>query len=353
MITTGTELESQRERAASDATPVMTELVKRLCQSLSVIACLWSLFSCIYYVYPYIRPGAEVVYQHKVTIENTPGLFSKHAKVRVLAFGDSQVLAGFRPAEFDSQLKENRIQVRSYNLGEPGESQFLKHLQSAVHGGNIPSIVLLTKPWMPRDAKRVNAFHYLSDDDGIMSNLFPFRNLPRDLVLFTMLARNRGGFGAFYDRSRAQVRQMELDRGWYFIAGLSTYTDHRLPAEYREDADTPETVDARSFTPTGDEFQKLRELASRYHIAYVYIPTYRRIGERHAPPAINTKAVADLSGFKEFTIAGPDYWLYPNSAFSDPKHLNPDGARRYTDDLATLLLPMLEHNGQVGMRSVE
>jgi hypothetical protein len=144
-----------------------------------------------------------------------------------------------------------------------------------------------------------------------------------------------------------------LDRGWYFIASLSAYKDHRLPADYHENADSQETIDERSFTPAGDEFHMLRRLALQYHIAYVYIPTYRRIGERHAPPAINTKAVADLRPFKEFTIAGPDYWLYPNSAFSDPKHVNPEGARRYTDDLAALLLPLLKSAGKIGVRSDE
>ena len=49
-----------------------------------------------------------------------------------------------------------------------------------------------------------------------------------------------------------------------------------------------------------------------------------------------------MKGHPRFTPAGPNYFLFANRYFSDPVHLNPEGARVYTRRLAEILAPILD-----------
>ena len=69
------------------------------------------------------------------------------------------------------------------------------------------------------------------------------------------------------------------------------------------------------------------------------MPTYYREG-LYAPAGSNR---ADRIALRNHGIEllGPDYWLYPNRAFSDPTHLNPNGAEAHTRRLWDLLQPVI------------
>jgi hypothetical protein len=71
----------------------------------------------------------------------------------------------------------------------------------------------------------------------------------------------------------------------------------------------------------------------------VFVPSYLRVGS-HAPSEADSRVREGLAGH-DIEVRGPDYWLYPNRFFSDPGHVNPEGAAAYTRDLWRLLAPVI------------
>jgi hypothetical protein len=64
-----------------------------------------------------------------------------------------------------------------------------------------------------------------------------------------------------------------------------------------------------------------------------------RLGSR-APSEADAR-VREALARHGIEVRGPDYWLYPNRIFSDPGHVNPEGAATYTRDLWELLAPVI------------
>ena len=299
-----------------------------------LLAILWLSFYFLWRELPYVRAGAAVVYSAKEAQERSGQIFppSVPFSSRLIVFGNSKVLAGFIPQIFDAEMAA-RTGARPYsaNMGKPDESRFVQDLALLAARGQAPRDVLVTLPWAIESAK--------VDDDQTMDKLFPFRKLPRDLILFSLLSSSRGGPAALYRFGEQAVSAMQQNRGWYFIAGQSHYPGNRLPDEFHLGTDTPDRVDDPAFFPTGPEFQQLNQLAERYDLRIRIVPSYHRTGELAPSPAYAATVAKRLSGWPRFTVAGPNYFLFPARYFSDPVHLNPEGAALYTRQLAGLLTP--------------
>ena len=313
----------QRFEKASEP-PLPKRPLRSLVQFCALLALLWCLFFALYAAFPYVRSGAETIYMAKA------GLLSRGIDADLVIFGNSKALAGFRPASFDAATG-----IRSYNLGLPDEDRFISNLEKLA-ANRAPRLVLLTMTQSATERK-ANLFHYLDNDRATADRLFPFRHFPRDLTLFLLRSRTQGGPASFYRQSEGLVARMEADRGYYFIEAQS---QGRLPPDFHLPGDRPDFVNARTILNPGD-LARLQSLAERYDMQIWFVPSYYRPDEYASPPAENAGLAAMIRTNPRFHLAGPDYWIFPLAYFSDPAHLNPEGAEVYTRRLAELLSPAI------------
>lgn len=301
--------------------------------ALALLAALWGLFAFADTALPYVRPGAEVVYAAKAEAIASARLFRPDAPVKLVIFGNSKVLSGFRPALFD-ELSGGL--VSSYNLGLPDYLLFVDNLERLCRRGERPTHVLLPFPWPGEPDQPFDLFRPGIKDELVMDRLFPFRKLPRNLMVFAARARSKGGPRAFYEECRRQTEAMLAQRGYYFIEGQSHYPGHRLPDDFRLQKDDPSRPFTRPVPLDARAFHQLREVLDRCDTRAIFVPVFQREGE-YAPVDGVSPVAAALAPFPRFATRGPDYWAFPNRAFSDPEHLNEEGAGQYTRRLWDLL----------------
>lgn len=310
----------------------------RMARFIGIVAALWILFFFADSALPYIRPGAEVVYAAKSEVIQTGALFRPDAHVKLVIVGNSQVLTGFKPELFDSL---SGATVSSYNIGLPDFLMFAGNLENLCRRGETPTHVLLMFPWADGEESSFSLFHPGIDDNRVISQLFPFRKLPRNLLLFAARSRSRGGLRAYYADCRRQSQVMLDQKGYYFIEGQSHYPEHRLPDDFRLQRDDPSQPFVRSVSTNSLEFRRLSAIVEKYGVKVIFVPRYFREGEI-GPAAPVSAITANLSSHPQISVQGPDCWLLPNRYFSDPTHLNPEGAEHYTRRLWALLEPVLK-----------
>ena len=309
----------------------------RMIQFIGIIAALWILFFVTDSSLPYIRPGAEVVYTAKSDVIQTGTLFRPEARVKLVILGNSQVLTGFKPELFDSL---SGATVSSYNIGLPDYLMFAGNLEKLCRRGQAPTHVLLMFPWADAEEKSFSLFHPGIDDNLVISQIFPFRTLPRNFLLFAARSRSRGGLRTYYQDCRRQSQAMLDQKGYYFIEGQSHYPGHRLPDDFRLQKDDTSQAFTRSVSTDSPEFRRLYAIVEQYGVKVIFVPRYFREGEV-GPSAPTSTIIAKVATYPEISVQGPDCWLLPNRYFSDPTHLNPEGAEHYTRRLWALLEPVL------------
>jgi len=309
--------------------------------AIGLLAVVWLLLFAADRALPYIQPGAEVVYSAKTQAIRNGALFRRDAPVKVVIFGNSQVLTCFQPDLFDSLSGGT---VSSYNLGLPDYLRFIAHLEDLCQRGERPTHVLLMFPWEDEPEKRLNLFRPGINDKYWMDTLFPFRKLPRNLVLFAARSRSRGGLVAYYEACRRQTQAMLEQKGYFFIEAQSHFPGHRLPDGFRLQKDDPTQPFLRSAPTEGPIFEQMLALARRYDIQFILVPRYFREGEV-APPPPQSAFAAKLAAYPHISVQGPDCWLLPSRYFSDPTHLNREGGDYYTRRLWELIGPTLKPPG--------
>lgn len=302
-------------------------------------AVLWFVFYGIFQTFPYLSEGSEVIYRAKVDQEFHGTIFPRGAAAsRLLMFGTSTTLAGFIPAHFDGLAEVDGLSVFSYNSGYPGRSEFVPQLTKIVQNkSNIPDIVLLTVPWAPSENAR-GLFRPFSDDHKIADLLFPFRHLLRDSLSFLVTSREHGGPAAFYRESGLNVSRMLQDRGYYFISEQSHYPHNRLPDNFRLGSDRPDYVYFRTADAGSSELSQLNSIIERNHIQCFFVPDYQREGKVAPAPEVDRPFAELLQHHTSCKVLGPDYYLLPNRMFSDQTHLNPEGAKVYTEAIYRLVV---------------
>jgi hypothetical protein len=207
---------------------------------------------------------------------------------------------------------------------------------------NVPDILLLTSPW---DSTRAgfSVFRPFPNDHDIVDRLFPFRYLLRDSFSFLISSREHGGVANFYREARLNHAKMLQDRGYYFISEQSHYANNSLPDDFHLGSDRPDRVDLRSADVNSRELSELNAIIREHHIQCYFVPVYERANEAAPAPGIDRPFAELLERYTSCKMLGPDYYLYPNHMFSDVVHLNPEGARVYTEALYRLLAkPVLE-----------
>jgi hypothetical protein len=307
-------------------------------RSLVVFFVLWAIFYGLFRAFPYLSTGSEVIYRSKLNQEINGSIFPSNTTARrLLICGDSHILAGFIPAEFDRLAAADGFDFYSYNSGYPARWSFVPELGKMVEkSSGVPNILLLTMPW--GTAKRgFNGFRLLQDDHDIADRLFPFRYLIRDTLSFLVTSKGHGGPWKFYGESRHNDAEMIQDRGYYFISELSEYPNNTLPDDFHLATDQPDVVADRSADSQSEELRALNRIVDEHHIQCYFVPTYARVGQQALPPDIDRSFAEFLNRYSSCKLLGPDYYLYPNRMFSDAVHLNRQGAKLYTKDIYKLL----------------
>jgi hypothetical protein len=304
--------------------------VRTVARFFFLLALAWIILDGAYSAFPMIRPGADVVKEAKFESLVKGQLFLPTDRYRILVFGNSKTMAGFRPEEFDDAFK---TEIRSYNLGLPGDARFLPILKAALAAGNIPTHVFMTIPWDSKSKPR--PLDLLRDDESLIYQLIPFRDLPRDVVVFA--ATSHFQFRQKYEEAIQERDKMLAHRGWYYIKGQNFFPSGELPDDYSIPTDHPDEFLPRQVPEHSFMLSELNKLSRQYHFKVVLIPgNMRRHAEAAAPQSDEARSI-NFRGNADFRIIGPDYWIYPPADYSDPVHLNPAGATAYTHDLAQLI----------------
>jgi len=309
---------------------------------LIVFAIIYACFYAVWSRFPYVETGASLVKQGKRELARTANPFADAppGAIKVMTFGHSKMLSGFIPSLFDSRMSEAGVpSVYSYNFGLPGEERFVADLEVMVERGVAPDVAIFIVSWPAADEPGPTFFHFIQNEREIMEQLFPFRHLPRDTAIMAIEARGSlNGFARVYAEARRIVNQVQVNRGYYFIARQSHYPNDELPDVFRSPGDTPLTPYERAILGGPVRDRLLARLAA-HKVRALFVPSYYREGEFAAPPPRNLASAAALEGRVGVDLLGPDYWRYPNKLFADPTHLNPRGAEDYTLDLSKLVAP--------------
>jgi hypothetical protein len=272
-----------------------------------------------------------------LNLEASGPIFPDNRQVlRVLIFGNSKILAGFVPSFFDQMAAAGNLKVSSFNSGFPGSDLVLPPLKEMCERGQAPDVLLLTLPWRP-DPPRRTVFRFIPDDHAIILQLFPFRNLARDLTSFLMAAPSHGGLVNYYRQAEENEKESIAQRGHYLILQQSRFPGGRLPDDFHLASDQPNTIPSRVAVRQGSEITELNQLIKQYHMGCYYVPYYLRIGEAAAPPGYDQQFATEVEQLTPCKLLGPSYYLYPNKLFSDQTHLNGTGARVYTAALYHLV----------------
>jgi hypothetical protein len=301
----------------------------------------WILFYGVFQSLPYLSSGSDIIYRAKLDREFNGSIFPANASARrVLIFGDSRVLTGFIPDQFDGLATADGLNLSSYNSGYPARTAFMPALKEISENKlNTPDILLLTFPWR---STHFNAFRPLPEDHDIVDQLFPFRYLPRDILSFLILSWEHGGVFNFYRNGPLQAAKMIQDRGYYFLADMSHYPNKTLPDSASLTSDMPHKVDLRVADPASDELTELNRIIQEHHMQCYFVPLPLRAGTLAQGPEIDRSFADLLERSTPCKLLGPDYYLYPNHMFSDYIHLNPEGAKIYTEAIYRLLAKKLQ-----------
>lgn len=291
----------------------------------------WLLLYVVHAALPLVQSGALAINAAKFDRLAGQPMFAPGDRTRIMVFGNSKVVSGFDPSQFDAAFGPG---VRSYNLGLPGDEHFVPLLEAALAAGNIPTHVLVTLPW---DAKAETAppLAILYDDNRIINTLLPFRAILRDLVLFAY--NNRFNFVAGIRYAKSQLDLMVENRGWYFIRWQSHFLNDELPDGFTIPTDRPDRIEVRQWPAHSLARDRLMQLATQYGFQVLLVPSYRRSGEFAPAPSADADRDTVISTSPRVRLIGPDYWTYPTHSFADPVHLNPPARLVYTADLAALL----------------
>jgi hypothetical protein len=258
------------------------------------------------------------------------------------------MLAGLSPTAFTAAYDRDAgtgastgvgvgVGASVFNLAIPGEARYLDLLDAVLSRPDAPAPTLLLVQTLPPMQPAATWRQALTDDKSIIETLLPFRSLPRDGAVFLFEALRGGGLRAQYRDNALQIERMRADRGHYFIRSQSHYAGDRLPPGFALPTDAPGTPERRPVDVQAPDFRRLAALAQAHGFEVLLVPAPIRIGEKALPPPLDREAVAALRDQPHVHALGPASLNYGVELFSDPVHLNREGAARYSADLAALV----------------
>jgi hypothetical protein len=314
---------------------------KRAALKFAGFAFIWLGFFALNRATPYIGVGSDVATLKKKNYESEGNTFPRaFSGTKLAVFGNSKALSGFIPDEFDSLAAREDLKVYSFNSGFPGQSEFVDELALMTKRGAAPNVVLLTIPWQPKP-RGISLFNLPIDDHKLADEIFPFRLFIRNLVRFLVKSSSSGGPAKLYRKDEIEAETVLRARGYYFIKDLSKFPGDQLPAKYSLPSDDPAHVAQRPADFNSGQLDQLNSALEAHNIRCFYVPVFLRSAEAAPAPAIDMEFASALATHSTCRVLGPDYFTYPNSYYSDEAHLNPQGAKVYTEDIYKLVAPYL------------
>ena len=289
---------------------------------------------------PYIRVGSEIVTNEKLRFIKTESIFPPNAKRRLVIFGDSRALSGFIPALFDELSRDT---IYSYNLAIPENQMLIPLMEIIINKGQIPTDIFITIPWKNLPKKK-NPLVFIDNDNEIVKRLVPFKHLIRNLSIFGHRSRYRGGIRKLYDENKQSAKELLENRGYYFIAGQSFYKNDELPEDFSYTSDQPDKLYHRPVPPKNKLYNQLTQMLEEHSIKAYFVPIYNRTGKIKPNPEPNVELIKAFENNSRIQVLGPDYFSFPNKLFSDPVHLNGNGAKVYTTKLWELYSKHLQNS---------
>jgi hypothetical protein len=301
------------------------------------------------------KDGAAQVCEIKRRMVRSGAIHYIKDKDNVLFLGTSRILAGITPTYFD-ELNEDK--TYSYNLALPGlpisSSYFV--LREYLEQNPPPQYVVMqlyinrcrscnlynyyAVQGLESPAEILSLFKHMDNKAIIFNYIFPFRmyKFHTARYLFDSIiipARIR----SIRKKNNAILNRMIENRGYYFIEEQAVAANNMLPDDFAEEGGggSGESINkASSYDPFVDPYVKLFFDLARDHGVKVLLiqPPYRERQYLQYEEMPLQYAVL-LKEYKNVRIA-QDGWklkFYENRFFSDPTHLNKEGALRYTGEI--------------------
>jgi hypothetical protein len=297
---------------------------------------VWMLLYGVYWAFPFVQNNSAAITARKIDFLTSQPIFSAEAKVRILAFGNSKILTGLDPATFRAMLSSG---IELFNAGRPNTTDFVILLKQILARGTRPTHLLVQTP--PIDEDEESWSDLFSHDRRLVETLFPFRDFPHDLAQLLALARREGSILNAYKEHAQAVDRVIADQGYFFVKWNALFPGGRLPDDYQLPTDLSNRDPQRVIDQEAPAFKELAGLSAIYRFKVIFIPSPFRKGEIAAPDPSQMERVEALSQVPNFFVAGPAGWVLEPRYFSDPWHLNSDGARLYSRLLAELTAPVV------------
>ena len=302
---------------------------------------LWLSFFELNRAAPYIANASDVIKTRKKQFEASGGTFrGAITGTRIAIFGDSKVLSGFIPDEFDALAAAQGIPVYSFNSGFPAQTEYIDELIVMLNQQPAPDVVLITNIW-PKHSRTLSIFSLSTDDNTLADRFFPFRLFMRNVTRFLADSKRFGGVRAFYQHSKDTANAVLAARGYYYIKELNLYPDGKLPPDWHLPSDTPNKIEARDADFESSEFDRLNRAIEQHHVRCFFVPNHHRSTAAAPAPPINIPFASQMARLSTCRVLGPDYLSYSPVLYSDDLHMNPEGARQYTQDIYKLVAPQL------------
>lgn len=152
-------------------------------------AAIWAFLFWAQKTLPYVQNGAAAVAYVKLEFAQSSNMFGLSDHIRVVSFGNSKMLSGFKPFAFDAALGPK---VEFCNLAIPGDDKFVDLLETVLSHGDAPTHVFVQ--WLPHSEPNLSSiWTALLDNKKVVNLLFPFRDFVRDALIFSFQARAAGG----------------------------------------------------------------------------------------------------------------------------------------------------------------
>lgn len=299
------------------------------------------------------KDGAAQVCETKRQMIRSGAIHYEPDKDNVLFLGTSRILAGIAPTYFDEL---NGGQTYSYNLALPGlpisSAYFV--LRDYLEKNPPPQYIVMqlyinrcrsctlynyyAVQGLAQPAEIFSLFKHLANKAIVFNYIFPFRMYKFHTARYLfdsifMPARVR----SLRKKNNAILNRMIENRGYYFIAEQAVAGNNSLPGDFAEEGGGGETVNkASSYDPFVDPYVKMFfELAHRYRVKVLLIQPAYRENQYLQYEEMPFQYSVLLKQYDNVAIANEGWKIkfYENRFFSDPTHLNEEGAKRYTEEI--------------------
>ena len=297
------------------------------------------------------KDGAALVCEAKRRMVRSGAMHYKKNKVNVLFMGTSRILAGIVPIHFD-ELTGGR--TFSYNLGLPAlpisSSYFV--LKDYLEKNPPPHyIVIQLHINRCQECKWVN--YYSSQGMRGWEEMFSlFKNMEnKSIIIEYLFPFKRYKFHTFsylfdsvfcpsavrqlQEKNRAILSRMAADRGFYFIEEQALTENNRLPEELVQRR-VGEVKKKSIYDPFIDPYvEKFFDLTSKNRVKVLLIQPAFRENQYARYENMPLQFNSILKRYNNVFSAKQGWKLkfYDHRFFSDPTHLNEEGAMRFTEDI--------------------